>query len=103
MWETRHTHSRANIHHILNIFTCDNFYEYFFLHRIEYIQEFLRTAQTYKTLGLSQIEGIHTYNARFELLVTNLKKKGYDPLEHRKPDFDNDFFEFKAQLKDFEV
>ena len=71
--------------------------------RIENIQEFLRTADTYHTLGLSQIEGIQTYHSRFELLVTNMKKKGYDPLEHRKQDFDVDYMEFKVQLKDFEV
>lgn len=57
----------------------------------------------YKTLGLSQIEGIQTYNSRFELLVSNLKKKGYDPLEHRKQDFDIDFLEFKSLVKDLEV
>lgn len=58
---------------------------------------------TYDTLGLSRIENIETFNARFGLLVSTLKKKSYDPLDHRKPDFDIDYQEFKHQLSDLEV
>ena len=64
---------------------------------------FLQTTKTYETLGLSHIEGIETYNNRFNLLVTNIKKKSYDPLEYRKKDFDVDYEDFKAQLMDLEV
>ncbi len=58
---------------------------------------------TYESLGLSRIEGIETFNARFGLLVSTLRKKPYDPLEHRKQDFDIDFREFTVQLADLEV
>ena len=71
--------------------------------RLENIGEFLRTAQTYETLGLSRIEGIENFHARCQLLLTNLKKKPYNPLEHRKQDFDVDYQDFKTQLKEFEV
>ena len=65
--------------------------------------DFLEITRTFETLGLSRIEGIDTYNSRFGLLVNNIKKKPYDPLEHRKKDFDIDYEDFKAQVKDLEV
>lgn len=71
--------------------------------RLDNITEFLKTTATYETLSLSRIEGIETFNARFGLLVSTLKKKPYDPLEHRKPDFDIDYQDFKHQLADLEV
>lgn len=64
---------------------------------------FLENTHTYESLGLSHIEGIDTYNNRFNLLVSNIKKKSYDPLEHRKKDFDVDYEDFKAQLKELDV
>ncbi len=71
--------------------------------RLENISEFLTVTLTYDSLGLSRIEGIETFNARFGLLVTTLKKKPYDPLEYRKQDFDIDYQEFKMQLAELEV
>lgn len=72
-------------------------------HRVDNIMDFLLISQTYSTLGLSRIEGIDTYHSRFSLLVTNIKKKSYDPLEHRKKDFDVDYVDFKAQVVELEV
>ena len=65
--------------------------------------EFLNITAEYDTLALSRIEGIDTYNSRFNLLVTNLKKKPYDILNHRKDNFDIDFADFKLQLEEFNV
>ena len=73
------------------------------IHRLDNITEFVKTVATYETLGLSRIEGIETFNARFGLLVSTLKKKPYNPLEYRKTDFDMDYQEFKLQLADLEV
>jgi len=70
---------------------------------LDNISEFVNTVTTYGTLALSRIEGIETFNARFSLLASTLKKKPYDPLEHRKADFDIDFQDFKHQLADLEV
>ena len=36
-------------------------------------------------------------------MVSNIKKKSYNPLEHRKKDFDVDYEEFKAQVKELDV
>ena len=65
--------------------------------------EFLNITAEYDTLALSRIEGIDTYNSRFNLLMTNLKKKPYDILNHRKDSFDIDFADFKLQLEEFNV
>ena len=54
-------------------------------------------------MGLSTIEGIDQFYARFTLLATNLKKKPYDALDHRKQDFDMDYQEFKVQLDELNV
>ena len=84
---------------------ADNYIHFLTSHlsRLENISEFLHTVGVYETLGLSRIEGIETLNSRWALLITNLKKKGYDPLEHRKHDFDIDYDDFKSQLKELEV
>ncbi len=65
--------------------------------------DFLQSTKVYETLGLSRIEGIDTYHSRYTLLVSNIKKRGYDPLEHRKKEFNMDYEDFKSQLKDLEV
>ena len=81
--------------HVISAVSC--------VYRIDNITDFLCITRTYETLGLSRIEGIETYNSRFNLLVNNIKKKSYNPLEHRKKDFDVDYEDFKAQVKDLEV
>ena len=93
------------IYILVHAFPClpTSHFSFLPLHRLDNIIEFLKTVATYETLGLSRIEGIETFNARFGLLVSTLKKKSYDPLEHRKPDFDVDYQEFKLQLADLEV
>ena len=72
-------------------------------YRVDNIVEFLKTIATYETLGLSRLDGIDTFNSRFNLQVTTLKKKPYDILDQRKMDFDIDYEEFKRQLADFNV
>ena len=71
--------------------------------RIDNITELLKTIDIYETLGLSRLDGIDTFNGRFNLLVTTLKKKPYDILDQRKMDFDLDYEEFKRQLTDLNV
>jgi dynein heavy chain len=74
-----------------------------FCKRVANIIEFLRTTKTYETLSLSRIEGIETFNSRFNLLVTGVKKRPYDILDHRKDDFEVDYEDFKQQLKDLDL
>ena len=71
--------------------------------RLNNIIEFLKTVGTYESLSLSRIEGIDTFNSRFNLIVSGLKKKPYDVLDHRKDDFEVDYTDFKSQLLELNV
>lgn len=51
----------------------------------------------------SKIEGIETISNRFHHMYSALKKKPYDPLDHRKTDFEADFFEFRRQISEIQV
>ena len=78
-------------------------YPWYWLNRLDKLREVLETTETYSTLGLSHIEGIETLHNRFQLLLSNLKKKPYNPLEQRKTEFDGDFEDFKRQALDIKV
>lgn len=67
------------------------------------IIEVLNALETFSVLSESKIEGIETISNRFQHMYSALKKKPYDPLDHRKPDFEADFFEFRRQISDIEV
>ena len=105
VWCWRLLWTTYQIHRYVNIIKDHSPYIYiqYFCGRVDNIVDFLSTVQTYETLGLSRIEGIETYNNRFGVLVMNIKKRPYDPLDHRKKDFDVDYEDFKSQVKDFEV
>ena len=63
----------------------------------------LNALETYSVLSESKIEGIENISNRFQHTYSTLKKKPYDPLDHRKPDFEADFFEFRRLISDLEV
>ena len=63
----------------------------------------LNTLETFSVLSETKIEGIESIANRFHHMYSTLKKKPYDPLDHRKPDFEADFFEFKRQSSDIKV
>ena len=71
--------------------------------RVDKIAELLKTVDVYETLSLSRLDGIDTFNSRFNLLITTIKKKPYEILDQRKMDFDIDYDEFKRQLTDLNV
>ena len=73
------------------------------MYRLEKLTKLLNTAATYDILSLSQLDGMDVYSQRFNVLVTTLKKKPYDILEHRKADFDIDYDDFQRQLLDLNV
>ena len=54
-------------------------------------------------LSESKIEGIEAISNRFQHTYSALKKKPYDPLDHRKPEFETDFAEFKRQISELQV
>ena len=63
----------------------------------------LNALETFSVLSESKIEGIETISNRFQHMYSALKKKPYDPLDHRKPDFEADFFEFRRQINEIQV
>ncbi|XP_029694908.1 dynein heavy chain 5, axonemal [Takifugu rubripes] len=88
-----------------------------FTQRLNKILEMFSTISTYSVLRNSNIEGLETTATRFqtaemlgkwETIVTNMKKKHYSFLDHRRNTFDNDFEQFckstselNYQLKNF--
>ncbi len=40
---------------------------------------------------------------KFQVIVTQMKKKPYDYLDQRKMEFDSDFDDFKRQINDLHV
>ena len=54
-------------------------------------------------LSGSKIEGIENMASRFSHIYSTLKKKPYDPLDHRRQDFNTDFLEFQRQISGLQV
>ena len=74
-----------------------------FCRRLGQLQCVVETVQEFSVLRNSHIEGIETMAARFQQLVSVLKKKPYNPLDHRKMEFASDFEDFQlgvAELGD---
>jgi dynein heavy chain len=71
-----------------------------FARRLDNIIEVLETIRVYFSLTLSKIEGIDPMAGRYGLIATTIKKKPYDPLDHRKLDFDTDLAEFRSSVAD---
>ena len=80
-----------------------HFYILINAYRLEKIKVLLLTMNTFSTLGLSHIEGVDTFNARFNVMIATLKKKPYDILDQRRSDFDGDYDDFLRQLSDLQV
>ena len=78
-------------------------YTAFFVNRLDKLMELLMITDIYMRLGDSHIEGIEVLFGRFTTPLSALKKKPYDPLDQRKPDFDYDFEDFKKQVQEIQV
>ena len=66
-----------------------------FCRRLKQVQSVVETVQGFSVLKDSHIEGIDIVATRFQQLVSTLKKKPYDPLDHRKMEFASDFEDFQ--------
>eukprot|EP00118_Oscarella_pearsei_P013119 m.101516 g.101516 ORF g.101516 m.101516 type:complete len:4701 (+) comp37133_c1_seq2:73-14175(+) len=73
-----------------------------FSKRLSRILFMMETFQTYETLTTSRIEGIDPFASKYQMIMTTVKKKPYDTLDHRKLEFDSDFEEFLANLEDLQ-
>ena len=73
-----------------------------FCQRLVQIKEMVELIQQYSVLKESHIEGIDTLAMRFSLMVSNIKKKPYNPLDHRKLEFVSDYEDFLRQTCELE-
>ncbi|XP_049799902.1 dynein axonemal heavy chain 8-like [Schistocerca nitens] len=70
--------------------------------RLVKIEDLLQTALTYSILKSSKIEGIDQFAKKFDQMYEKVRYQKYDPLEHRKPDFDIDYSTFKESVLETE-
>ena len=49
------------------------------------------------------IEGMELLAAKFNGIITSLKKKSYDFLDQRRTEFDTDYDDFKRVIQDLHV
>jgi len=63
----------------------------------------LMSVEVYSGLQTCVIEGIEALSNKFQNIFLSIKKKQYDVLDHRKPEFDRDFDEYQKYLFDLEV
>eukprot|EP00117_Sycon_ciliatum_P004310 scpid857/ scgid8744/ Dynein heavy chain 5, axonemal; Axonemal beta dynein heavy chain 5; Ciliary dynein heavy chain 5 len=73
-----------------------------FCRRCSRIEDMLVVIHTFLSLTQSRLEGIEPMAARYNLLVSNVKKKTYDILDHRRGEFDTDYDEFKKGFSELE-
>ncbi|XP_074644897.1 dynein axonemal heavy chain 5-like [Tubulanus polymorphus] len=69
-----------------------------FSRRLNKIIDMFNTMEVYSHLSDSKIEGMEMMAAKFNVIVTSMKKKPYDYLDHRKMEFDQDFEDFKRAV-----
>ena len=73
-----------------------------FCRRLTNIKEIIEIIQHFGVLKLSRIEGIETFANRFSQIVSFIKKKPYNPLDHRKIEFVTDYQDFQRQISELE-
>lgn len=73
-----------------------------FCRRLDQIHSVVDTVQRFSVLKESHIEGIESLANRFNSITSVFKKKPYNPLDHRKMEFNNDFEEFQRQISELE-
>lgn len=73
-----------------------------FCRRLTQIQEIVEIIKQFSIMKDSHIEGIDSLNNRFGQIVSSMRKKPYNPLDHRKMEFQSDYEEFKRQISDLE-
>ncbi|XP_047128865.1 dynein axonemal heavy chain 5 isoform X1 [Hydra vulgaris] len=66
-----------------------------FCNRLTKIDDLLKTVESLSALKKIKIEGIENILSHYVDLVSSIKNKNYDILDHRKNDFDADFEKFK--------
>ncbi|CAF1413331.1 unnamed protein product, partial [Adineta ricciae] len=70
-----------------------------FCKRLDRIVDVLNTIDSLSGLQNIRVEGLEPIVVKYRSVVDAIKKKNYDILDHRKPDFDTDYNEFKSQIE----
>ena len=73
-----------------------------FCRRLDEIRELVTITQQFSVLKESHIEGIEALANAFGHMFLALRKKPYNPLDHRKMEFSVDFAEFCRQVNEME-
>ncbi|XP_060805314.1 dynein axonemal heavy chain 8 [Amyelois transitella] len=69
-----------------------------FKRRLLKITDLFQTYITYYVLNKTTLEGIEEYAANFNKLFKTISTKTYDALDHRRPDFDKDYKQYKDNV-----
>ncbi|XP_078698147.1 dynein axonemal heavy chain 5-like [Branchiostoma floridae x Branchiostoma belcheri] len=69
-----------------------------FCKRLERVGDMISTMERLSGLSDVKIEGIDNIGLRFQTIVRSATSKTYDVLDHRKAEFDNDYWEFRKQI-----
>ncbi|KAL3320549.1 Dynein heavy chain 8, axonemal [Cichlidogyrus casuarinus] len=70
-----------------------------FCRRLLKIHELIDNMTGFAELLDIKFEGIEPICAKIRSITDNVKKKNYDILDHRKPEFDNDYTDYMAQFE----
>ncbi|XP_067233367.1 dynein axonemal heavy chain 5-like [Chanodichthys erythropterus] len=70
-----------------------------FCKRLEKMTDIATTLEDFSGLQFMKVEGVEKIYMRYQTIVTSIKSKTYNVLDHRKLDFDNDYNEFRNQIQ----
>ena len=73
-----------------------------FCRRLKQIGDIVELMRQFSVLKHSRIEGIDVYATRFSHIISSIKKKVYNPLDHRKMEFVSDYEDFQRQISELE-
>ncbi|TPX43177.1 hypothetical protein SeLEV6574_g05202 [Synchytrium endobioticum] len=73
-----------------------------FCKRIQKVVDMFSIMEKFSTLEKLGVEGMDTISKRFSNVISQMQRKPYDLLDHRKMEYDSDYNVFKKQIADLE-
>ncbi|KAI9141404.1 dynein heavy chain and region D6 of dynein motor-domain-containing protein [Paraphysoderma sedebokerense] len=73
-----------------------------FCKRISKVIDMFSVIETFSRLELLGVEGVDSILKRFFSVVSQMQRKPYEILDHRKMEYDSDYANFKKQITDLE-
>ncbi|KAK1795394.1 hypothetical protein P4O66_010566 [Electrophorus voltai] len=70
-----------------------------FCKRLENIVDMAMTLEALSGLHLIKVEGIEKIHVRYQAIITSIKSKSYNVLDHHRVEFNSDYLEFKSQIQ----